>query len=151
MLPAGALGGKAALEQFNQQQLGMIPLDFDIPRLDRSAAAAAALEFAGQSCQRRLSQREAGDHRHRLAAVPFAFAAYPHLAVADRSRNFFALAAGSRLAATGAETTMFRREDRAGVGVRHGWPFRLDGGRDSFLLPAFRSGPRLGGFVFTIF
>ncbi len=85
----------------------MIPLNFDISRLDRAAAAATALEFAGQGCQRRLSQREAADDRHRLAAVPFAFAAHPHLAVADRSGGFFALTAGGRLAAAGAETPLF--------------------------------------------
>lgn len=93
----------------------MIPLDLDLCALDRPAAAAAPLEFTGQGRQGCRVEGEAGDHRHRLAAVPLAFATDAHLAVTKGDGGFLALAACCRLTAAGAEATMFRGVDRAGV------------------------------------
>ena len=106
-LAAGTLGGKTALEQFTQQQFGMIPLNLDIPFLDRPTAAAAALEFTGQGRQCRRIEGEAADHCHCLAAVPFALATHSHPAVTERGGGFFTLTVCWRPAAAGTKAAVF--------------------------------------------
>ena len=51
LLPAGALDPVSQFSQFGNQQVPVLPLDFNRPVFNSAARAAALLEFQGESFQ----------------------------------------------------------------------------------------------------
>src|ERR1700679_123164 len=77
-LAARLLRRPAELDQFRDDDVAMIALDFDDALTDRPAGPTALLESGGQRLHIGQGHRQAGDRRHSLAGPALGLPAYPH-------------------------------------------------------------------------
>jgi hypothetical protein len=69
LLPAGALDPVSQFSQFGNQQVPVLPLDFNRPVFNSTARAAALLEFQGESFQFISRQRNTRNKGNTLPII----------------------------------------------------------------------------------
>ena len=95
ILAAGAACGVTALEEFRDQRVPMLALDFNRTLAHGSARTAALLEFLGQRRERRRTQRQARDDRYCFAAATLGRARDAHHTAPGASRLAARILAGA--------------------------------------------------------
>ena len=106
------LGLESALDQFVDEQLNMVTLDFDHAFLECATSTATTLERTGQLLELDLRKRHTGYGGDRLAAATFALPAHARDAVPLRYRRLLADAGIQRLTAIRAVTPRIGGEDQ---------------------------------------